>query len=140
MRDLADVRLFPVHAGAWLIGAFGVLALLVAAVGLYGVIAYSVSRRVKEIGIRKSLGARPAQLVRMVLGEGMLLVAVGGVIGAGLAAAAARVLSSALFVGPFDTVSFALAFFVLALVALLANALPARRAARVDPMVALRSS
>jgi predicted permease len=140
MRDLANVRLFPVHAGAWLIGAFGVLALLVAAVGLYGVIAYSVSRRVKEIGIRKSLGARPAQLVAMVLGEGMLLVAVGGVIGAGLAAAAARVLSSALFVGPFDVVSFALAFSVLASVALLANALPARRAARVDPMVALRSN
>jgi predicted permease len=140
LRDLADVRLFPVHAGAWLIGAFGVLALLVAAVGLYGVIAYSVSRRVKEIGIRKSLGARPTQLVRMVLGEGMLLVAVGGVIGAALAAAVARVLSTALFVGPFDMVSFALAFAVLALVALLANALPARRAARVDPMVALRSS
>jgi ABC-type antimicrobial peptide transport system permease subunit len=67
-------------------------------------------------------------------------VGVGGVIGAVLAAAAARVLSSVLFVGPFDVVSFAIAFGVLALVALLANAVPARRAARVDPMVALRSS
>jgi predicted permease len=140
LRKLADVRLFPVRAGAWLIGAFGALALVVAAVGLYGVIGYSVSRRVREIGIRKALGARPGQLVAMVLGEGMVLVGVGGVIGAVLAAAAARVLSSVLFVGPFDAVSFAIAFGVLALVALLANALPARRAARVDPMVALRSS
>jgi predicted permease len=140
MRDLADVRLFPVRAGAWLIGAFGALALVVAAVGLYGVIGYSVSRRVREIGIRKALGAQSGQLVGMVLGEGMLLVGVGGAIGAALAAATARVLSSVLFVGPFDAVSFAIAFGVLALVALLANAVPARRAARVDPMVALRST
>ena len=140
VRDLADVRLFPVRAGAWLIGAFGALALAVAAVGLYGVVGYSVSRRVREIGIRKALGARSGQLVAMVLGEGMLLVAIGGAIGAVLAAATARVLSSALFVGPFDAASFAIAFGVLALVALLANAVPARRAARVDPMEALRSS
>jgi ABC-type antimicrobial peptide transport system permease subunit len=113
---------------------------VVAAVGLYGVIAYSVSRRVREIGIRKALGAQSGQLVGMVLGEGMLLVAIGGVIGAVLAAAIARFLSSVLFVGPFDAVSFGIAFGVLALVALIANALPARRAARVDPMVALRSS
>ncbi|HUQ82999.1 MAG TPA: ABC transporter permease [Gemmatimonadaceae bacterium] len=139
MRDLADVRLFPVRAGAVLIGAFGALALVVAAVGLYGVIGYSVSRRVREIGIRKAIGAQPGQLVAMVLGEGMRLVAVGGVIGIGFAAALARVLSSVLFVGPFDVVSFAVAFGVLAFVALLANALPARRAARVDPMEALRS-
>ena len=140
MRDLAAVRLFPVRAGAWLIGAFGLLALIVASVGLYGVIAYSVSRRVREIGIRKALGARPSQLVSMVLGEGMLLVGIGGVVGALMAAAVARVLSSVLFVAPFDVVSFAIAFGVLALVALLANAVPARRAARVDPMVALRQS
>jgi len=140
LRGLADVRLFPVRAGAVLIGAFGALALIVAAVGLYGVIGYSVSRRIREIGIRKALGARNGQLLGMVLGEGMVLVAIGGVIGAALAGAAARVLSSALFVGPFDVVSFAIAFGVLAFVALLANAVPARRAARVDPMVALRSS
>ena len=140
MRDLADVRLFAVRAGAWLIGAFGALALVVAAVGLYGVIGYSVSRRVREIGIRKALGARPGQLLGMVLGEGMVLVAIGGVIGAVLAGATARVLSSVLFVGPFDAVSFALAFGVLAFVALLANTVPALRAARVDPMVALRST
>jgi ABC-type antimicrobial peptide transport system permease subunit len=95
---------------------------------------------VREIGIRKALGARPAQLIGMVLGEGMVLVTIGGVIGIAFAAALARVLSSVLFVGPFDVVSFAIAFAVLAFVALLANVVPARRAARVDPMVALRSS
>jgi predicted permease len=140
LRDLADVRLFPVRAGAWLIGAYGALALVVAAVGLYGVIAYSVSRRVREIGIRKALGAPAGELVGMVLREGMLLVAVGGALGAAMAAAVARVLSSALFVAPFDVVSFAIAFGVLAVVALLANLVPARRAAGVDPMVALRTT
>jgi predicted permease len=138
LRELANVRLFPVRAGAWLIGAFGALALIVASIGLYGVIGYSVSRRVREIGIRKALGAQPSQLIGMVLGEGMTLVAVGGVIGALLAAGAAQVLSSVLYVGPFDAVSFGLAFGVLAAVALAANAIPARRAARVDPMIALR--
>ena len=138
LRESADTRLFPVRAGAVLIGAFGLLALVVAAVGLYGVIAYSVSRRVREIGIRKALGAQAGSLVGMVLGEGMVLVAIGGVIGAVLAALGAQVLSSALFVQPFDAVSFALAFAVLAGVALVANVVPARRAARVDPVVALR--
>jgi putative ABC transport system permease protein len=78
--------------------------------------------------------------VSMVLSEGMLLVGVGGVIGAIMAAGAARVLSSVLFVAPFDVISFGIAFAVLAIIALLANAVPARRAARVDPMVALRQS
>jgi len=137
-RGLADVRLFAVRAGAWLIGAFGALALLVASVGLYGVIGYSVSRRVREIGIRKALGARSSQLVGMVLSEGMVLVAIGGIAGALMAALVARLLSSVLFVDPFDVVSFATAFAVLAVVALIANALPARRAARIDPMVAFR--
>lgn len=138
LRESADVRLFPVKAGAWLIGTFGLLALAVAAVGLYGVIAYSVNRRVREIGIRKALGAQSGALVRMVLGEGMALVAVGGVFGAMLAAAGSRILSSVLFVAPFDAISFTVAFTVLAAVALVANALPARRAARVDPSIALR--
>lgn len=138
MREVADVRLFPVRAGAWLIGAFGGLALLVAAVGLYGVIGYSVSRRVREIGIRKALGSTAPQIVGMVLREGMLLVVIGGAVGAGLAALASQALSSALFVGPFDILSFALALSVLGAVAVLANTMPAWRAARVDPMVALR--
>ncbi len=140
LRDLADVRLFPVRAGAWLIGACGLLAMLVAAVGLYGVIAYSVNRRVREIGIRAALGANPRTIVRMVIREGMVLVAVGAALGAVLAFAAARLLAGVLFVPPFDPVSFVLATGVLSLSALLANLVPAWRASRVDPMVALRSS
>jgi predicted permease len=140
LRDLADVRLFPVRAGAWLIGACGVLAMLVAAVGLYGVIAYSVNRRVREMGIRAALGAHSGAIVRMVVREGMMLVAIGAAVGAVLAFAAARVLAGVLYVPPFDPVSFVVATGVLTLSALLANLLPAWRAARVDPMVALRSA
>jgi hypothetical protein len=139
MREMMDVRLFPVRAGAWLIGAFGMLALVVAAVGLYGVIGYSVSRRVREIGIRKALGARSSEIVGMVLREGMVLVAIGGVIGAALAAVGGQALSGVLYVGPFDLASFLIAFAVLAAVAALANSVPARRASKVDAMVALKS-
>jgi predicted permease len=138
LRQLADIRLFPVLAGAWLIGIFGLLALAVAAVGLYGVIGYSVSRRVREIGIRKALGAESGEVVGMVMKEGMILVLVGGVVGAVLAGVASRALSSVLFVGPFDLLGFGMAFAALLAVAALANAVPAWRASRVDAMVALR--
>jgi predicted permease len=138
LQDLAAVRTFPIRAGAWLIGLFGVLALLLAAVGLYGVIAFAVSRRVREIGIRKALGAEAGAVTGMVLRRGMTLVAVGGLVGAALAAAGASTLSSVLYVPAFDPVSFVAAFAVLAGVAALANWVPARRASRVDPMVALR--
>ena len=140
IRDLAAVRIFPIRAGAWLIGAFGVLALLLAAVGLYGVIAFSVNRRVREIGIRKALGAETGTVIGMVLRRGMVLVVVGGVLGAVLAGAGARLLSSVLYVGAFDPLSFAIAFAVLLSVAAVANWVPARRASRVDPMVVLRRS
>jgi predicted permease len=138
LRGLARIRLFPVRAGAWLIGAFGLLALAVAAIGLYGVIGYSVSRRVREIGIRKALGAETSQVVGMVLSKGVALVAIGGLIGAALAALATRALANVLFVGPFDFLSFSLAFAVLAIVAALANGVPALRASRIDPLVAIR--
>ena len=138
LRGLSDVRLFPVRAGAWMIGAFGTLALVVAAIGLYGVIGYSVSRRTHELGVRKALGAQSGQLVSMVIREGMMLVAIGGVIGVVLAVLGARALSSVLFVDPLDVVSFGSAFAVLAIVALAANAVPALRASRVDAMEALR--
>ncbi len=136
--DLAQVRIFPVRAGAWLIGAFGALALVMAAVGLYGVIGYSVSRRLREIGIRKALGARSGEVVALVVRRGMLLVAVGGVSGGVLAALGGQALSKALYVGVFDPLSFGAAFAVLAGVAALAHWLPARRAAAVDPARMLR--
>lgn len=139
LRDLAEVRTFAIRLGAWLIGAFGVLALVLASVGLYGVISYSVGRRVREIGIRKALGAEAGQVTAMVLGQGMVLVAVGCVLGGALATAGARALSGVLFVGPLDPVSFAGAFLVLVAVAALANWVPARRAAAVDPVEALRA-
>lgn len=138
LADLADIRMLPIRIGAWLIGVFGVLALLLAAVGLYGVIAFSVSRRVREIGIRKALGAETGSVVGLVVRRGMILVGVGGLLGAALAVAGARLLASVLFVGTFDPISFGLAFAVLAAVAALANWIPARRAAAVHPMVALR--
>jgi len=137
--DQAEIRIFPVRAGAWLIGAFGALALLMAAVGLYGVIGYSVSRRLREIGIRKALGARSGEVVALVLKRGMLMVAVGGLLGAALAALGGRVLSAALYVGVFDPVSFVGAFGVLAAVAALAHWIPARRATAVDPVRMLRT-
>jgi len=138
-QDLADVRLFPIRAGAWLIGIFGGLALILAAVGLYGVIGYSVSRRVREIGIRKALGAESRSVITMVLRRGMVTVAVGFLAGAILAGFAARVLSSVLFVSAFDLASFGIVLLVLTGVALSANLIPALRASRVDPAVALKS-
>jgi predicted permease len=139
LQHLADVRLFPIRAGAVLIGVFGALALLLAAIGLYGVISYSVSQRVREIGVRQALGAKSGQVVRMVLREGLLLAGAGVVVGAGLATLGAQALSGVLFVSPFDPVSFAVAGGVLVGVAALANWVPARRAARVSPMVAVRA-
>ena len=139
VRGLADIRLFPIRAGAWLIGVFGLLALVIAAVGLYGVVSYSVSRRLREIGIRKALGAETSKVVSMVLRQGMAVVGVGAAIGVALAALSARALSSVLFVSAFDLASFGLACGVLALVGLLANWIPAQRASRVDPAIAFRA-
>jgi predicted permease len=139
LRDAIDVRVFPVRAGAWFIGAAGLLALILAAIGLYGVIAFSVSRRIREIGIRKALGAETSAVVTMVVRRGMVLVGIGGLVGAVLAAAVARLLSGVLFVGTFDPISFGVAFAALAAVAALAHWVPAWRASRVDPMIALRN-
>lgn len=139
-EDMAAVRLFPIRAGAWLISAFGILALLLASVGLYGVIAYSVSRRLREIGIRMALGAEAGNVVRLVFRQGMMLVGVGALIGVFGAALAAQALSRVLFVSPFDIPSFLMAALALGLVAAVANFIPAARAARVHPMVVLRGS
>ncbi len=139
LGDLVEVRTFAIRAGAWLIGAFGVLAVVLAAVGLYGVISWSVGRRVREIGIRKALGAEAGAVTALVVGQGMVLVAAGGAAGALLAALSARALSSVLFVGALDPVSFGGAFGILALVSVLTHAVPARRAAGLDPVEALRA-
>jgi putative ABC transport system permease protein len=121
---------------------FGVLALvavLLAAIGIYGVIAYSVSRRTQEMGIRMALGARPADVARLVVGQSLALTGVGLVAGCLGALAVTRFLRSYLYgVSPFDPMAYVLACVLLLAVAIAAAWIPARRSARVDPMVALR--
>ncbi|HXJ93216.1 MAG TPA: FtsX-like permease family protein, partial [Terriglobia bacterium] len=124
---------------ALLLGLFAGLALLLAAVGIYGVIAYSVAQRTHELGIRIALGAGRPDLLRMVLGEGLRIALVGVVVGLAGAWALSRFVSSLLYgVRPNDPLTFAAVPLVLILVALLACYIPARRATQVDPMVALR--
>ena len=123
-----------------LIGAFAGVALLLAALGIFGVMSYAVIQRYREIGIRVALGAHPADVRRMVLGRAFALVAIG--VGAGLlgAVALSRTIASLLFnLSPTDPLTLGGVALLLAAVALLASYLPARRATRVDPLVALRS-
>jgi predicted permease len=122
-----------------LTGGFGLLALALASIGIYGTMAYSVSRRTNEIGIRMALGAQPARVVRMVLGEASWMVLIGVVAGVAGALALGRVVASMLFgLKPWDPATFVMASALLIVVALAASWLPARRAAGVDPMKALR--
>ena len=117
---------------------FGGLALLVASVGLFGVMSYSVARRTNEIGIRMALGAQRQDVRRLVMRESMILVAAGVAIGLGGAIAASRLVSNLLFgLPPTDPTAMAGAMTVMVLVSALAGYLPARRASRIDPIVAL---
>ncbi|HEY6401984.1 MAG TPA: FtsX-like permease family protein, partial [Blastocatellia bacterium] len=122
-----------------LLAVFAGVALLLTAVGLYGVIAYSVTQRTQEIGIRMALGARPSDALRLIIGRGMALALIGVALGLGGALAAARLIRGLLFdIGPTDPLTFALVAALITLIALLACYIPARRATKVDPMVALR--
>jgi predicted permease len=133
-RSVAD-RLF----GLELLGVFAAVALLLSAIGIYGVMSYSFNRRAHEIGIRLALGAQRMHILHMAIGEGMRLVAVGLAIGLGGAAALTRFVRSMLFdVSPCDPITFAVISATLAAVAFLACYVPARRATRVDPLIALR--
>jgi predicted permease len=136
-----DEGLWAPRAGASLLGLFGLLALVLAAVGIYSVMSYSVSQRQREIGIRMALGARRQDVLRMMLGRGMRVVAVGLAVGLVISFSLARLAASLLVgVSPWDAASFAGAATVLAVVAVAANFFPTRRAAGIDPTVALRAS
>jgi ABC-type antimicrobial peptide transport system permease subunit len=134
-----DVTSYPASLD-WLLGAFAALAVLLATIGLYGLIAYSVSQRTHELGVRVALGATRGAIVRLVLREGAWLVAGGAALGLAGALAATQVLVG-LVKGtrPNDPLTFAAVTAVLLAAGLLASYLPARRAARVDPMIALRA-
>jgi putative ABC transport system permease protein len=135
-----NVQLWIVRAGAALFSIFGGLALVLAVVGLYGVKAYSVARRTREIGIRMALGAQPGMVLRMIMREGSMMLLSGVVIGLLLAVATAKILSGLLYqVGALDPIAFTVAPLLLAAVALIATWLPARRATLVDPIQALRT-
>ena len=131
--------LAPAQLFAWLSGAFGVLALLLAATGLYGVMAYLVSGRTREFGIRVALGAKSSDVLRLVLYEGLSLVGIGILFGLIASVALTHVLQSVLYdVSATDPVTFAGVALLLTVVTLIACYIPARRATKVDSMVALR--
>ncbi len=134
------LALFPTRTTGLLFSLFGAVGTLLAVSGLLGVIAYSVSQRTREIGIRVALGAQRSDVQMMVVRQGMKLVVIGILVGLGGAVAATRLLRKLLFgVSPIDPVTFTLIPILLFAVALLACYIPARRAAKVDPMVALRN-
>jgi putative ABC transport system permease protein len=123
-----------------LLGVFAAVALLLAAVGIYGVMNYSVSRRTREIGIRVSLGASRADVLRMVLAQGMMQAAAGAAVGVAGALLLSRFIAKMLYsVPPTDSVTFSGVAAVLAASALLASGAAARKALRIEPMVALRN-
>jgi predicted permease len=127
------------QTAAAFVGALGILGMFLAAIGLYGVIAFLVNRRRHEIGIRMALGAEHQEVLRLVLSQGLGLAAIGIVVGLGVSLAVTRLMSDLLYgVKPRDPLTFAVSSAVLILIALVASYIPARRATRVDPMVALR--
>ena len=140
MDQNLGMTLMPARVGAILATAFGGLGTLLAAIGLYGVIAFSVARRTREIGVRMALGARPERVLGMVMRQGVTIVALGLLAGGALAAVAAFALGGLLYgVQPLDPIAWGLAFTAMILAAGLANFVPARRAMRIDPMTALRT-
>jgi ABC-type lipoprotein release transport system permease subunit len=140
MTEQLDRSLWTRRAYSWLFGVFSLVALVLAAAGVYGVISYAVAQRTHEIGIRMALGATPAEVLASILRSGMALVATGAAFGLAMTLAAASYLDNLLFgISPRDPLVYALVVLGVAAIGLLANAVPARRAAALDPMRALRS-
>jgi predicted permease len=139
LEEHVDESLGHEHLMATLSSLFGALAVLLACVGLYGIMAYAVARRTNEIGVRMALGASRAQILRMVIWESASLIGAGLTLGLPIALAAARLILGQLYgLRPADPVTIAGAIFLLAAVGAIAGFIPARRATKVDPMVALR--
>jgi ABC-type antimicrobial peptide transport system permease subunit len=139
LRDHMAFALFPARIAGVLFSAFGAIALVLALAGLSGLIAYSVSQRTREIGVRMALGAETQDVLKLVIGEGLLLTLIGMAIGVGAAFGLTRFLSDLLYgVSAVDPLTFGVIALLLLGVALLACWLPARRATKVDPMIALR--
>ncbi|MBV9773337.1 MAG: ABC transporter permease [Gemmatimonadetes bacterium] len=132
--------LLPQRVGAGLLGVFGGFGLLLAAIGLYGILAYSVSQRTYEIGVRLALGAQAGDVLRMIVRQGMGMVLIGGAVGLVLSLVATKLLSGVVYgISSVDLLTYGAVLVLLGAVALLASYLPARRAAQVNPMLALRS-
>src|SRR4029079_5165950 len=132
--------LAPQLVGAWLLGVFGVLALIVAAVGIYGVVAYAVSQRTREIGIRMALGARRSSVLALIVRGNASFIALGIPIGIALGLLLARAMKAFLFgVHAADPLTFIGLSLVMIVVGLAASLFPARRATRIDPLIALRA-
>jgi predicted permease len=139
VQQILGQGLWAARMGAALLGLFGALALILASIGIYGVLAYSVAQRTSEIGLRMALGAQPHQVLRLVLRQGMLLALVGAIVGVLVALPVARMAAGLLYgVSATDPLTYVAITLLLMGVALLACYLPARRATRIDPLVALR--
>jgi len=139
LREYVDASLSSERLIAWLAGFFGLLAVALASVGLYGVVAYAVTQRTREVGIRMALGAQATDVVRMIVRDSLVPVLAGVAIGLGAALALARLVAGMLYgVAPRDPISMIVAAAGMLAVALIAASIPARRASRVDPMRALR--
>jgi predicted permease len=140
LTEHMNIPLFPAKMAAGILASFGVLALLLAAIGIYGVMSYVVAGRTREIGLRMALGAQTADVLRLILRQGMLLATIGTIIGLTIGFGGTRLLKTLLYgVSAADPVTFAIVTLLLGSVTFLACWLPALRAARVDPMNALRA-
>jgi putative ABC transport system permease protein len=139
LPERLDAVLAPRRFNLWLVSLFSIIALGLAVLGIYGVLAEAVAQRVPEIGVRMALGASAAGVMRLFLRQGGWMIGIGVALGIGAALALSGVMASFVFgVPPTDPVSFAVACLAVTMAGLLACAIPARRASRVDPVIALR--
>ena len=139
LEEYGSIGLIPQRIAAAVAGSLGVVGLLLAAIGIYGVTAYMVTSRTRDIGIRIALGAQQASVIRLVLRQGMMLTVIGEAIGLALAAAGSRLLSSFLIgVGPTDPITFVVAAALFCCIGLAACFTPARRATKIDAIEALK--